>query len=325
MKTSTRFKLGDFGALVPDLLYRAVEAAGFTPTGVHTQLNSYENRVFDIRVEASQNRLPPPHDRVILKAYRPHRWDLHALHDEHEFVEELKVEGIAAVSPLKLFNHHTLHTEEGFHIALFPKIQGRMPDEFLEGDLQSVGRMLARVHMVGSRSEAQSRPYLLPSDVGTEVFETLEKRVPIELWSSYREAIEHVWEELEAALQSVDFLRIHGDCHRGNLIQSNEGFSLVDFDDFLNGPAVQDFWMLSQGLEEQQGMEQIIEGYEELRSFNWEELELVPLLQAFRIIRYAAWIGQRWNDPFFPKIFPQYTSYPYWTEELRILNTILNT
>jgi Ser/Thr protein kinase RdoA (MazF antagonist) len=315
----------DFDRLQPDLILSAIEKAGFFPTGEYSQLNSYENRVFDMRLEVSPKAIQPI-DRVIAKFYRPNRWSKEAIQDEHDFLNDLVAEGIPAVPALPLKPGGTCFDIEGYIVALFPRVVGRNPQEFLAGELKQVGRSLAHIHNVGSRKPAKHRPTLGPQKYGWDVLPRLARYVYPELWPRYEEVATHLLEYLEDELDSSQNMRIHGDCHKGNLLHSAKGeFFFVDFDDFCNGPAIQDFWMLlSSGADEdesQHEQDEICLGYEELRKAP-EQWYLMEPLRGLRIIHYAGWIAQRWNDQFFKRIFPDFETYNYWLQELQTLEKI---
>lgn len=314
----------DFDALQPDIILRAVEAAGFLPTGEYTQLNSYENRVFDLRLEVTRNA-PDPVDRVIAKFYRPNRWSELAISDEHEFLTDLQREGIPAVAPLQLRNGSTRAEYVGYVFSLFPRVLGRSPQEFIGNELQQVGRTLARIHNIGARKVAAHRPSLTMETFVWTVLDRLQNWVYPELWRAYRDAASHIATYLEDNLDPKSFIRIHGDCHKGNLLHTGHEFFFVDFDDFINGPTVQDFWMLLSGrLDDDDAadeQEQICLGYEELRDIP-DDWHLFEPLRGVRVISYAGWIAHRWNDPFFKQIFPDFNTYNYWLEELGVLEKI---
>ncbi len=307
----------DFDALTPQVILEAVELAGFRPTGEYSQLNSYENRVFDIFTESQE--------RLIAKFYRPGRWTDEAIFDEHEFLNELKAEGISAVAALKLKNKRTLVYSGKYRTALFPRVLGRNPQEFLSGELKQVGRLLARIHNVGSRKKAKNRLTLDAKTFGWDVLPRLEKFVYPELLNSYLDVCEIILEYLEDELVPENYIRIHGDCHKGNLLHSGDEFFFVDFDDFVNGPEVQDFWMLLSGISTDiyasREYDEMCSGYEELRTLP-DDWHLIEGLRGLRIISYAAWISHRWNDPFFKRIFPNFTTYNYWADELHQLERI---
>lgn len=320
----------DFDRLQPQMILDAVERAGFLPTGEYTQLNSYENRVFDLRLEEGHAE----RSRVIAKFYRPHRWTREAIEDEHRFLADLHGEGIPAITALELATRtcvkaRTTLDYDGFIMALFPRVAGRMPDEFLPGQLKQVGRTLARIHNVGARRWADNRLTLSAEDYGWPALDRLQNFVYPELWSRYRDVASDILEFIESELDSRSFVRIHGDCHKGNLLlQDSAGhreFFFVDFDDFCNGPVVQDFWMLLSGpLEDDEvrrEFDELCDGYSELRDLP-DEWHWIEPLRGLRIIHYSGWIAQRWQDPFFKRVFPSFTTYNHWLDELSRLEKI---
>lgn len=311
-----------FYNLGPNEVLTAIEEAGFLPTGEFQQLNSYENRVFDIWLEHESQAGDEKPRRVVAKFYRPGRWSKEAIEDEHQFLLDLKGEGLPAIAPLLLSNEKTLLFVHGLWLAVFPRFAGRMPQEFLAGELKQVGRTLARIHNIGARSEAEHRLHLHPADHGWNLLDEIAERVDQQLWSRYENSASDILDFLEDRLSPQQFTRIHGDCHRGNLLHNGEEFFFVDFDDFCNGPAAQDFWMLFSGDEQSDDIDEILSGYSELRSFAPGDFELFEPLRGLRIIHTAAWIHRRWSDPSFPKLFPQYGEYSYWAEEVEALEAI---
>ena len=307
----------NFYQLDPQGVMLAAERAGFEPTGEFQQLNSYENRVFDLSLENG--------DHVIAKFYRPERWGQAAILEEHEFLLSLQGEGIPAIAPLSQKDGSTVSLQDGLWTTFFPKVRGRLPDELINEDLVRVGRLLARVHMVGARKSAQYRPQMdTAHNGGWSTLDRLEAVLVPELKNRYFDAAEKILEAVDDVLDPSEFQRIHGDCHRGNLLSNGRDFFLVDFDDFLNGPVVQDFWMLLSGdedlFEEEQAL--ILEGYEELMDFPQHQWDWIPLLRGLRIIRYSGWIAERWKDPSFPHLFPDFGLYPYWAKEVEALEKI---
>lgn len=306
------------------MVLNATEEAGFSPTGEFTQLNSYENRVFDIRLEENQGP-----SRIIAKFYRPHRWSQQAILEEHQFLFDLKKEGIPVIAPELLRSGKTINEFQGMNVAFFEKFSGRMPEEFLDQDLYRVGRRLAQIHNVGSRKKFNHRPYLGETPHSSwDNLSLLSDWVAPEVWSRYEEAAISLLDQFDDLVHNSPFIRIHGDCHRGNLLGkmlpgNQREFYFVDFDDCAMGPEIQDFWMLFSGNEtEQEEQELILKGYEELRDLPTHQWEWVPLLRGLRIISYSSWIARRWSDPSFPKIFPQFQSYTFWAEETEALEKI---
>lgn len=303
----------------PNQVLSAVEALGLEPTGELLQLNSYENRVYEIRLEKNQ--------RVIAKFYRPGRWTKECILEEHAFLFELAAADVPVVTP-NIIQNSSLFLHEGIWCALFPKFYGKMPEEFVGEDLKQVGRRLAQIHNIGSQKRFQHRPILgeIPFSPD-ENLEFLKSYVAPELWFRYRQAGEELLDLLQDTVDGHSFLRIHGDCHRGNLLYSpgaeRREFFFVDFDDCLMGPAVQDFWMLFSELNDPQEREQILTGYEEFRDFPHEQWAWIPLLRGLRVLNYAAWIARRWEDPSFPKLFPDFGSFNYWAEETEALESAI--
>lgn len=313
-----------FYSLDPDTVLRAAEEIGLLPTGEFTQLNSYENRVFDIKLEEPINDFSTDKN-VIVKFYRPLRWSKDAIGEEHEFLADLRKEGVPAVAPLKFDEGSTILEWNGLYAAFFPKIQAKMPQEFFPGDLKKIGRLMAQVHNVGAKKKALHRPILDAFYFGGwESLDFIQDHIAPELRQRYNLAAEDILYTLEDTVDPREFIRIHGDCHKGNLLQNSQGYFLVDFDDFCNGPVIQDFWMLLSGDEAFSEAEQteIIDGYEELREFPRHQWSWIPLYRGLRIIYYAGWIARRWEDPNFPRLFPQYHSYSYWAEEVEALEKI---
>ncbi len=298
------------------------------PTGELRQLNSYENRVFELHLEekfevpGGDEEGPLAVDRVVTKFYRPGRWSRESIQEEHDFLKELAGEQIPVAVPLTL-NGKTVNQADNMFFAVFPKIYGRMPDEILPADVSKVGRLMAQVHNIGQKSRFHSRPELGQYPVDSwQTLEFLRPSIAVEMWPRYEKAAIDLIESVEANIDPRSFQRIHGDFHRGNLLANKNGFLLVDFDDCMMGPAMQDFWMILQGLEEPD-RDLLIEGYEELREFPDDQLNWIPLLRGLRILNYAAWIARRWEDPSFPRLFPEFGTYNYWAEETEALERCL--
>lgn len=309
--------ISSFFNLDPESVLKTCENAGFQPTGLFTQLNSYENRVFDIQLEGSEN--------IIAKFYRPERWTPDAILEEHHFLKELNEAEIPSLNPIKLQNNSTLIDSNGISVAFFPKFRGRMPQELSLVDLNRIGQLFARVHNVGAKSKAPNRPYMDTSYYGGwATLTNLENWVVPELKNRYFPAAEDILNFIDERFDPSEFIRIHGDAHKGNILQMQESYFLVDFDDFCNGPAVQDFWMLLSYNEETLTDEKdaFIEGYQMFREFPFHQLDWIEALRGLRIIMYAGWIAKRWEDPSFPKLFPDFGNFSYWAEEVEALEKI---
>ena len=309
----------DFQDLDPSRVLDSIESLGFHTTGVCLQLNSYENRVFEVQLEGGE--------KLVAKYYRPHRWSEDAIREEHEFLWDLKSEGVPAVAPLKCGERggdpNTLFRLSQLWWSVFPRVRGRSPDELLENHFKQVGRRLAQIHNIGFRKKAPHRLRLSVEDYARPALKHLEPRLTPETRRTYLTLADSILKRLEPMHHELEFGRIHGDCHRGNLLFDGTEFFFVDFDDFLSGPAVQDFWMLlDNGDEGLKQLELLLSGYEELRRFDDRELEYMEPLRGLRLIHYSGWIAQRWSDPSFPRLFPEFATPRYWEEEIQSLREI---
>jgi Ser/Thr protein kinase RdoA (MazF antagonist) len=316
----------DFYSLTPDLVLKAAEDAGFVPTGRLQQLNSYENRVFELFLE--KDTYPQSFDRIIAKFYRPGRWDQATIAEEHEFLSDLHHEGLPVVAAIKT-KHGTIGKHKGMFCAFFPKAPARMLDEIPRDQFKILGALLAQLHNVGAQKKAHHRPTLAPTPYGEDDLVILQDVIFPDLYDRYMDATLRLFDWFDDNNGGVSMFRIHGDCHRGNILRAAlpddlSPFYFVDFDDFVTGPAVHDFWMLlsgDPGVDEtaKDELTDLIEGYSRFRSFNQDEVKLIPALRALRIVHYSAWISQRWEDPSFPLIFPQFKDFNYWAREVEAL------
>jgi len=304
-----------FYHLTPDTVIRAAEESGFEPTGHCMALNSFENRVFDLKTE------PGPH--IVAKFYRPGRWSREQILEEHEFLLQLRDDEIPVCAPVRFRDGSTLHETDGIHYAIWPRMGGRAGDELSDTELSILGRLLARIHNMGAAHDAPHRISLTGESYGIEGLRFLEENdfLPQHCRDRYRAAVLEIVGIYETLREDVPFHRIHGDCHLGNLLHGTDGWFFLDFDDFLIGPAVQDVWMLvpardTEGLR-QRGV--FLDAYRQFREFDDKWLRLIEPLRALRYIRYAAWIATRWADPAFPPAFPHFGTVSYWEDETRDL------
>lgn len=312
-----------FYQLTPDAVLDAVEKSGWPLTGEFSQLNSYENRVYSLKTEDGQ--------QIIAKFYRPGRWSEAAIREEHEFLKELQSQGVAVVAPLPQNNHDTISQHHGMFCTVFPKARGRMPQEFNLAELTQLGRVLARLHNVGAQKPSRHRPLIDASHMGSDALHVIERLLPHTIKPRYMQTAEDLLQLLDENLDPEKFQRIHGDCHRGNVLQTDDPgkqkeFFLIDFDDFGMGPVAQDLWMLFRHDDEDvdDEIDAFLAGYTELRDFDEAELELMAPLRGLRILHYAAWIARRWEDPSFLQIFPNFGTDAYWFEELKALEEVLH-
>ncbi|MDW7711511.1 MAG: serine/threonine protein kinase [Deferrisomatales bacterium] len=307
-----------YAGLTPERVLDAVEGAGYRCDGRLLALNSYENRVYQVGLEDGEP--------LVAKFYRPGRWSDEAIREEHAFSEELAEEEIPAVPPLGDRTGETLHAFEGFRFALYPRRPGRSPELEDAETLRWLGRFLGRLHAVGARRPFRKRPALDPETFGDEPLRYLlgSRLLPGYLAESYRAVALAVMAGVRRCYERagpVVVIRLHGDCHAGNVLWTREGPHFVDFDDSRNGPAVQDLWMLLSGdgpaLAEQLGW--VLEGYGVFRDFDPRELHLIEALRALRMMHHSAWLARRWDDPAFPAAFPWFGEPRYWEGQILAL------
>ena len=315
-----------FYALEPGRILDAVEQqTNLRCTGRAMALNSMENRVYELEIETDTEPQTPADRYRIAKFYRPGRWTLSQIAEEHQFLLDLKQAEIPAVAPLQLANGSTVATlaDEEIHFAVFPKVGGRSPDELSPQDLQIVGRLLARLHRVGASKKATDRIDLSTDSYGRANLKFLldSNLIPKHLENNFKETCVALFSAAEPLWEKSTAQRIHGDAHLGNLLHGRQGFFWVDFDDMVTGPPVQDIWLMIPGRDDyaKNQLRHLLEGYEQMNHFNRSSLALIEVLRALRLIHFAAWIGRRWSDPSFPAAFPDYGSSGYWDELLRDL------
>jgi Ser/Thr protein kinase RdoA (MazF antagonist) len=303
-----------FAGLRPERILDAVESLGYRCDGALMALNSYENRVWQIGIDDS-----PP---LIAKFYRPERWSDAQIAEEHAFSAAMVADELPVVAPLAI-GGRTLFVHGGFRFSLFPRQGGRAP-EFAEPEiLEWMGRLMARIHLVGAREPfvvretldiqrfgIDSRDWLLANHVIPPELETVWQGVA----DQALEGVRHCY----ARAGQVAHLRLHGDCHAGNVLWTQDGPHFVDFDDARMGPAIQDLWMLLSGDAEEMGLQfgHVLAGYETFREFDDRELQLVEALRTLRLLHHSAWLARRWNDPAFPAAFPWFATNRYWEDRI---------
>ena len=307
-------KSAPYSGLTPDVALDALEHVGLRPDGRMLSLNSYENRVYQFWMEEG-----PP---LVAKFYRPARWSDAQILEEHAYTQELAGNEIPVVAPLAV-KGTTLHAFAGYRYALFPRRGGRAPELEDARELEWIGRFVGRIHAVGAVRAFRDRPALDVESHGAEPRAWLldSGLLPADLlpaWTSASAlALDGVRSSFERA-GDVKAIRLHGDCHAGNMLWTDEGPHFVDFDDSRMGPAVQDLWMLLSG--DRQAMTRqladVLAGYEDFCEFNPRELNLVEALRTLRLIHYSAWIARRWDDPAFPPAFPWFGTQRYWQDRV---------
>jgi Ser/Thr protein kinase RdoA (MazF antagonist) len=322
-----------YTALTPDVVQDALGHIGLWGDGRLAALNSFENRVYQIHLESPFEG----HAQVVAKFYRPGRWSDAQIAEEHAFAAELVAAEIPAVPPLAV-NGQTLHHFGGFGFAVSPRRGGRRPELDDFEVLEWIGRFLARIHSVGAARPFVERPALDVAGFGHEPRDWLieHRMVAPEVQTAWSAALGEALALIEvhpvlranapADEDGIQRIRLHGDCHPGNILWTPEGQPgagphFVDLDDARTGPAVQDLWMLLSGDRRQQTQQlgALVDGYEQFRPFDRRELVLIEPLRTLRLIHYSAWIARRWEDPAFPINFPWFGSRDYWQGQVDML------
>ncbi|HVE48840.1 MAG TPA: serine/threonine protein kinase [Casimicrobiaceae bacterium] len=303
-----------YSALTPDVVLDALETVGIRGDGRLLSLNSYENRVYQIWCEDESV--------VVAKFYRPERWSDAAIGEEHAFVAELAESEIPVVAAL-VINDATLHSHGGFRFTVYPRRGGRAPELEDRKTLEWIGRFLGRIHAIGASRSFANRPSLDLATSGREPRRYLieHANIPAELADVYAgvsqqalDGVARAWDRAGA----ITPIRLHGDCHAGNVLWTDDGPHFVDFDDAREGPAMQDLWMLLSGDREsmQRQLHHVLEGYERFFTLDRRELHLIEALRTLRLVHYAAWIAQRFDDPAFPAAFPWFGTTRYWQDRI---------
>jgi Ser/Thr protein kinase RdoA (MazF antagonist) len=300
-----------YATLSPDVVLEAVEAAGFVTDGRLLALASYENRVYQVGLEDAAP--------LVAKFYRARRWSDAAIAEEHAFALELAAAELPVVAPLRV-GGRTLLEYAGFRYALYPRRGGRAPELESADHLAWMGRLLARLHGVGARARFRER-----GAIDTDTFIRAAARavlaselLPERLHAIYRRRTDELAATIDAIFADVApaTLRLHGDCHGGNVLWTDSGPHFVDLDDARMGPAVQDLWMLAPS---PQAIDALLEGYTEFRDFDHRELTLIEPLRILRQVHWAGWVAARWSDPAFPRAFAHVGEAKWWEQHLNDL------
>ena len=315
-----------YDALMPDVVLDALSSVGLHGDGRLMALSSYENRVYQIHLEDGS--------AVVAKFYRPGRWSEAQILEEHAFAAELMAAEVPAVGPLVLHGA-TLHQHAGFAFSVSPRRGGRTPELDDLEVLEWIGRFLARLHTVGAAQPFAHRGSL---DLQTYAIEPRDwllahEMIPLDVQSTWAAQCEKAIACISDCLadangqgQTGRIIRLHGDCHPGNILwtpedQPGAGPHFVDLDDARMGSAVQDLWMLLSGDRAQRSRQlgAMVDGYEQFREFDRRELALIEPLRTLRLIHYSAWLARRWQDPAFPAAFPWFGSSDYWQGQVQML------
>ncbi|PVY70712.1 Ser/Thr protein kinase RdoA (MazF antagonist) [Tamilnaduibacter salinus] len=301
--------------LTPDTLLDAIESAGYVANGRIFPLNSYENRVYQVGIEDDSP--------LIAKFYRPTRWTREQIEEEHTFSHELEAAEIPVIAPTVMPNGTSLGEHAGFLFAVFAQRGGQAPDTSETDMLWRLGQWLGQMHNIGARQPFRHRPAfdLIGGLVRESDYLTRNGWIPEDLrpaWDSLiPDLIEHCRQRIDDA-GPIETVRLHGDCHGGNILVREERMLFVDLDDCRQGPAIQDLWLLLNGddTERSQQFTELLEGYETFRDFNRRERYLIEPLRCFRQMTHAAWLARRWDDPAFPRFFPWFARQRFWSDLL---------
>ncbi len=308
-----------YDALTPDQVLDAVEAQGFVVNGRLFALNSYENRVYQIGLEEG-----PP---IIAKFYRPNRWTEAQIREEHDYAKELAAADVPLIAPIVMpTSNDTLGRHGEFLFALFQQRGGQAPDTSTEDTLYRLGQWLGQWHNIGAARAFEHRPAfaILSGITENSRYLTDHNWVPEDLRPAWDSLIPDLIDTCARRIDEagpVANLRLHGDCHAGNILVRDEQMLFVDLDDCRMGPAVQDLWLLLNGAEAEQGAQfgELLEGYEMFREFNRRERHLIEPLRCYRQIAHSAWLARRWDDPAFPRYFPWFIQPRYWSDQILAL------
>ena len=318
-----------YADLTPDLVLDALEALGQRVDGRLLQLNSYENRVFQVGLDSGHF--------VVAKFYRPGRWHDAQILEEHAFSQALVAAEVPAVPPMILHSQGghasvsgtppTLGHYQGHRVAVSHRRGGRAPELEDPEVLSWLGRFLARLHVVGAQQPFVHRQTMGVDQTGREARQWLadsEDSLPIDVRSTWLAVSDQALDLCQQAFDRIEGLRLqrlHGDCHPGNILWTPEGPHFVDLDDACMGPAVQDFWMMLSGdpRDRQSQLNALLDGYESICEFDWRQLKLIEALRTLRIIHHSAWLARRWHDPAFPAAFPWFGTGNYWQQQVDLL------
>jgi len=304
-----------FYALRPDTVLDAVESVGMRCDGRLLALNSYENRVYQVGLEET--------GFIVVKFYRPQRWSDQQILEEHEFSRQLEAADIPVVAPLRDQTGRSLHGHLEYRFAVYPRRGGHAPELDSESNLRWLGRQLGRLHAIGGVRGFEHRPALSSESMGECSREYLlhEGWIPDHIAAAWESVSRDLLNRVDAAFAGVNGytqLRLHGDCHPGNILWTDAGPHFVDFDDSRSGPAIQDLWMLLSGDRDDRTRQLtlVLEGYQQFCDFDPRELGLLEALRSLRLISFSAWVARRWQDPAFPTAFPWFGNTRYWEEQV---------
>jgi Ser/Thr protein kinase RdoA (MazF antagonist) len=300
----------DFSGLNPDLILDAIESQDIRVESGLLALNSYENRVYQFVAEDNK--------RYVAKFYRPQRWSQAQIQEEHDFSIEVASHEIPVVAPI-VRNGQSLHLYDDYYFALFPSVGGRQFEVDNLDQVEWMGRFIGRIHSISKSACFAYRPTINVDEFLVKPQQELldSPLIPSSLHQAFFTILKQVVDLALSLYSSTNNIRLHGDCHPGNILW-RDGPTFVDLDDCRGGPAIQDLWMMLSGDKQQQfiQMDTLVEAYEEFCDFDTTQLALIEPLRAMRMVHYMAWLARRWQDPAFPQAFPWFADGKYWEQQI---------
>lgn len=329
-------KFEDFSHITPEIILSAVEKLDVKCTGRIIPLNSLENRVYEVELEIKdESKIKSKYELSrVIKFYRPNRWTKDQILEEHKFIFDLKNQEIPVVSPIVFENGQSLQTindatrdNQEIYFAVYPKVGGRIIDEFSDSQIALLGRLIARMHLVARQEKAKHRLTLNPSTYGRANLQYLitSNILPSEITERYSYLVNTICDITDSWIEGVSLQRVHGDFHIGNILWANDECQLVDFDDFVMAPAIQDLWLIVSGRDEWnlKQREVLLNAYSSMINFDFDTIRLIEPFRALRLINFTTWVAKRWEDASFKNIFVDFNSPQYWREQLISLEEVL--
>lgn len=304
-----------FASLSPETIIDGLESAGFSVASGLLALNSYENRVYQFHDDDKQ--------KFVTKFYRPNRWSLEQIQEEHDYALELEAGELPMVAPLVRDGQSIFH-HKGFDFAVFPCRGGRIFEVDNLDHLEWMGRFVGRIHAISSKKSFIHRPAISTDETliqAREILISTPETVNKSLQKPFFTILDQVIELAQEQYKPKNIIRLHGDCHAGNILWTDAGPHFVDLDDCRSGPAIQDLWMMLSGDRRQMllQLDTMLSGYEDFFSFEYSELRLIESLRTMRLVNYMAWLTKRWQDPAFPRNFPWFNTEKYWEQQILML------
>ncbi|ATC96062.1 serine/threonine protein kinase [Pseudoalteromonas tunicata] len=308
-----------FSDLTPDLILDAIDTVGIYAESGLLALNSYENRVYQFKAEDGK--------RYVAKFYRPERWTEAQINEEHQFAFELANAEVPVVAPI-IRDGTSLFSHQGYLFTLFPSVGGRIFEVDNLDQLDVLGRFIGRMHQTAKAKPFVHRPTITSAEYLVEARAHLvaSELIPMSLTTAFYTVLDMVIKQVQQAYKANSLIRLHGDCHAGNIMWTGEKLMFVDLDDSRMGPAIQDLWMMLSGDRNNQliQLDTLVQAYEEFCPLDFSQFKLIEPLRALRMVHYMGWVAKRWQDPAFPRNFPWFASDKYWEQQILALKEQLS-